>query len=228
MRSPSLYNSLNQLKSIGIPVDMILDVGVQHRTLPLIKVHPDIRHMLFEPISEYYPHISNNYEAIDHLIVQAAVSDVDGQVFMHSEKNNRGDEISHSWIVDNPSGDTRTVNTITLDYYLESIYCKNFLLKIDVEGWDVPQKILSGAKNILNRTSVVVIEMTVDTFLARANILSASGFVLWDLVDLCYYDNVLWQADAIFVQKHLKQNFPSLAPMHRKPFNQKLWQQAQG
>jgi hypothetical protein len=112
--------------------------------------------------------------------------------------------------------------------YLEGDNRKNYLLKIDVEGWEVPQKILAGAKNTLSRTSVVVIEMTVDTFLARANILAASGFALWDHVDLCYYDNALWQTDAIFVAKDLKAKMPSLAPMHRKPFNPKVWQQAEG
>jgi hypothetical protein len=49
------------------------------------------------------------------------------------------------------------------------------LLKIDVEGPDVPAQILRGARDFLQRTSVVVIEMTVDKFMERAILLHETG-----------------------------------------------------
>lgn len=66
--------------------------------------------------------------------------------------------------------------------------------------------------------------MTVDRFVRRATLLDKAGFNLWDIVELCYYGECLWQVDAIFVNRKYGNEIPSLRPMHQKPFDVNLWQ----
>lgn len=225
MREAKVTDSLNTLRDAGVAIDKIIDVGIQHHTIPLIKLFPDVHHYLFEPVAEYYPHIRKNYEKIQFDLVEAAVTDFDGELYLHTEKKTRGDEISHSYITQNKTPVSRTVRALTLDtYFAEKRTDGLYLLKIDVEGPAVPTAILRGAKSVLRDTAVVMIEMTVDKFMERAIILHQAGFDLWDLCDLCYYGDCLWQADALFVRRDLKEANLALRPMHNRPFQKELWQ----
>lgn len=192
VRNPKLIESLYLLRSIGLPVETVLDIGVRHLTYPLIKVFPDKKHVLFEPIEEYFPAVRNNYASIDHELVNAAVFDRDGTVIIHSERKTLGDQISHSYIVDNNTASSRVVKSISIDRFLvESERSQPYLLKIDVEGAEIPEAIIRGCERALTQTSAVIIEMTVDRFVRRATLLDKAGFNLWDLVELCYYGECL-------------------------------------
>lgn len=220
-----ILNSLETLRQIGVPVSTVIDVGIQHATPVLMKVFHDLPHVLFEPVEEYYPHIRKNYASLAYLLVEAAVSDFDGQLTLHTEKKTRGDEISHSYIVKGATSSSRTVRSLTLDkFFQENPSQAPYLLKIDVEGPEVPSSIIRGAKDVLTHASVVVIEMTVDKFMDRAILLHEAGFDIWDVCDLCYYGDCLWQADVVFVKRELKQSNIALRPMHERPFRPELWQ----
>ncbi len=225
MRQTRLSDSLRALKSSGLPIGTILDVGIQYATPPLMEVFPDKKHILFEPIEDYFPQIAKNYAAIDHQLIHAAVSDSDGEVNIHSERKTLGNTISHSYIVKEATTASRLVKSLRLDTFLESAdLLPPYLLKVDVEGAETPAAILRGAEKTLAQSSAVVIEMTVDRFMERARLLEAAGFGLWDLVDLCYYGDCLWQVDAVFVSLDYKAQIPALRPMAQKPFRPELWQ----
>jgi hypothetical protein len=118
------------------------------------------------------------------------------------------------------------VPEITLDQYsISATYKAPLLLKIDVDGAAVPASILRGAKNTLAGCSVVIIEITLERWFERAEILHHAGFDLWDVTSLCYYGDCLWQFDAIFVSRKFKIQYPNLSPMHQLPFDMKRWQQ---
>ncbi len=225
MRTAKILNSLETLRQIKVPITAIIDVGIQHETPVLKKVFDDLHHILFEPINDYFPFIKKNYSGFSYQLIEAAVSDIDGEIIIHSEKKTRGDEISHSYIVNKATNSSRNIKSITLDSYFSQYPIEdNYLLKIDVEGANVPSQILNGSKDVLKKASVVVIEMTVDKFMERAIILDQAGFDLWDLCDLCYYGDCLWQADAIFIKREIKDSYPALKPMHIRPFQTELWQ----
>lgn len=225
-RKAQLAESLRILRTCGLPIHTILDVGVQHSTPPLLDVFPDKRHLLFEPIVEYHPYIMTNYSRVAHRIVGAAVSDIDGLVHLHSERRTRDNAISHSYIVMEEANSTRQVQSVRLDSFLaRDEEQPPYLLKIDVEGAEIPTAILRGAPKTLSHTSAVVIEMTVDRFMQRAALLDFEGFDLWDLVDLCYYGDCLWQTDAVFVSRRYQSELPMLRPMHQPPFRRELWQE---
>jgi FkbM family methyltransferase len=225
MRNAKVRESLRLLRAARVPVTHVIDVGIQHGTPPLMEVFPDLHHYLFEPVAEYYPHIRRNYAGIGHELVEAAVTDIDGELLLQTQKKTRGDEISHSFLTPKSSADTRVVKGMRLDTYFAPHSPENrYLLKVDVEGADVPATILRGASGIFDRVSVVMIEMTVDRFMERAIILHEAGFDLWDLCDLCYYGDCLWQVDAFFVRRDLKRALPALRPMNAGPFRKELWQ----
>lgn len=225
MREPKVRDSLRAAKAAGLEIGQVIDVGIQHSTPTLIEVFPEVHHTLFEPVEEFYPHIRRNYAGLSHTLVEAAVADSDGVLALKTEKKTRGDDISHSYLTGAASKDTRQVQVLKLDsYFAGRASTPPYLLKIDVEGATIPAAILRGATKVLEQTALVMIEMTVDTFMERAIILHEAGFDLWDICDLCYYGNSMWQVDAMFVSRTLKQKNIRFRPMHEKPFRPELWQ----
>jgi hypothetical protein len=61
IRNAKMLESLRLLRSVELPIDTILDVGVQHATPSLIEVFPGKRHILFEPIDDYFYQVTRNY-----------------------------------------------------------------------------------------------------------------------------------------------------------------------
>lgn len=225
MRNAKVRESLRLLRAAEVPVTHVIDVGIQHGTPSLIETFPDLLHYLFEPVEEYYPHIRRSYENVAYELIEAAVTDSNGELLLQTQKKTRGDEISHAFLTKNANPDTRTVQAFRLDSYFANHPPEHrYLLKIDVEGPDVPSAILRGAKDMLDRVSVVMIEMTVDRFMDRAILLHEAGFDVWDICDLCYYGDCLWQCDVFFVRRDLKQSLPVLRPMTGQPFRKELWQ----
>lgn len=226
MRTTDIRQSLTILRQAGLPVEDVLDVGVQHGTPALMQVYGDKLHHLFEPVEDYFPKIRANYGAIRHELVQAAVSDQDADVLLHSESKTGTGEVSHSWITATETGSSRRVPTLKLDTYVERARPTGpLLLKIDVEGATVPATILRGAAHVLPLCSAVVIEMTVDRWFERAALLDGAGFDLWDLTALSYYGECLWQFDAVYVNRSYKKLLPILQPIHQPPFDMSRWQQ---
>ncbi|NKC00896.1 MAG: FkbM family methyltransferase [Pseudomonadales bacterium] len=225
MRKATINDSLKQLRSSGLVFTDVIDVGIQHSTPVLIENFGDVQHHLFEPVEEYFPFIKENYKELSYNLTCAAVCNYDGNSSLQTVKKTRGDEVSHSFMIMTPTETSRLVPAITLDSYcLKKELSGEFFLKIDVEGPDVPSAILEGAATTLKKTNAVMIEMTVDKFVERAHLLHEAGFDLWDLCDLCYYGNCLWQADAVFIKRDLKKTIDSLAPIHAEKFDPDHWQ----
>lgn len=226
-RIAKVRDSLSTARRAGLKITEIIDVGIQDGTPVLMDIFPDLHHNLFEPVAEFFPKIRENYSTISFDLVEAAVSDFDGEQVLQTEKKTRGDAISHSYLVANGSGAAgqRHVRSVRLDsHFARPSPGASYLLKIDVEGPDVPTRILRGSSRVLSDTALVMIEMTVDKFMDRAMILHESGFDLWDLCDLCYYGDCLWQADALFIRREVKAANIALRPMHQRPFQSALWQ----
>lgn len=200
MRIPSKQSSLQFLRSSGLAVATIIDIGIQRQTPELIQVFPDLKHILFEPVEEYYPLIIENYKYINYDLIKCAVSNENGTAVLNviSLDKQKG-LITHSYIGSKENSPlARTVEKITLDSFFEkNDYPKPYLLKIDVDGHEIP--ILEGSVNSLNDCSCVIIEAPLAVLPQRMNFLTSRGFVLWDIVDLAYYYDNLSQVDLIFL-----------------------------
>jgi len=68
------------LISRNIPIETIIDVGVNTSTPELVTVFPDKHHLLFEPLQENRSGIVASYKNIKHTLVEAAVADKEGDV----------------------------------------------------------------------------------------------------------------------------------------------------
>jgi FkbM family methyltransferase len=176
-----------------------LDVGVLSSTPSLIECFPDVYHVLFEPVAEWNSKIGYAYRNIEHDLFNIALSDRTGESFLALSSVKPGQTTTHGRLSDANNG--RRVETSTMDDFLSSrTYRVPYFLKVDVDGAELA--ILSGAKNTLPHCSAVMVEVNVNTFFQRISTL-AGAFTLFDIVDLCYYDERLAQFDLIFLNTAL-------------------------
>jgi hypothetical protein len=89
---------LRFLRGVGIPVGTIIDVGAREETLESRQAFPDLRHILFEPASEFHDALRTNYASMDYVLVPAALSDQEGRGYLCKIAIG-GNKISHSWLV---------------------------------------------------------------------------------------------------------------------------------
>lgn len=222
MRHPTKTDCLRQLKSLGLPIGAILDIGVLSATPELIAAFSDHRHVLVEPIVEWNPSIAAHYAGVDHEVVNAAASDADGSVTLEVQSVIPGMTISHARMADGIRAgcEAREVPMVTVDSLVaRRSLPEPFLLKIDVDGAEV--RILRGARRTLPRCSVVIIEAGVQNFWDRAEPLREAGFELFDLVGLAYYDGRLCQFDAVFVNGAMMRE--RRLGMFEQPFDITKW-----
>jgi FkbM family methyltransferase len=209
-RGPIKRQTLQVLLDRRIPVRTVLDVGVLDGTWELVAAYPDRLHVLFEPVAEFAPAIEQRYRDIPHVLVQAAVSDASGETQLLTVAKLGGGGISHSYMVDAPERATRTVAKVSLDDHLRTHPAEPpYFLKIDVDGEEL--KVLDGAAETLKSSSIVMIEVTVHNLVERVGRLLDAGFQLFDLTEPAYYDDSLWQCDAVFIRSDVyAQHFEAL------------------
>lgn len=114
-----------------------------------------------------------------------------------------GKPITHARLTNKANGPNirevtvRRIDTIIAEHDLP----KPYLLKFDVDG--VELQVLAGAQKTLTKTSIVIVEVHPRDFSERFNFMVSQGFQIFDIVDICYYDNRLAQVDLIFLNTEL-------------------------
>ncbi len=222
-RKPTKINSLKFLRNSGLIPKTIIDVGVQYQTIELISIFPDCQHILIEPVEEYRDKIIANYSSIkDKEFIWAAASSQPGKLFLNLIKRD-SETTTHSELSDNHSSNARyEVDVITLDDLCqEKRYEEPYLLKVDVDGKDL--EVLKGAEKTLKSTVCVVIEAPLPRLLERIEYLQAHGFMLWDIIDFCYYHGSLYQVDLVFLRQDIKKNNPNFNPRTYFEFKRDKW-----
>ncbi|MFN4184117.1 MAG: FkbM family methyltransferase [Hyphomonas sp.] len=208
-RHPLKAHSFKVLRDMGVPVGTVIDVGILSSTYELIQAYGDTPQILIEPIAEFEDRIRSIYDKsrVNYELIKVAASDYDGETSMRTKSVREGVEITHAHMTSDTSepGQYRTVPVRKLDTIVqERSLQKPYLLKIDVDGAEL--SILRGAESVLKDCSVVCIEATMTTVFERSELIRRSGFHLFDIVDLCYYDNRLSQVDLIFLNTQIAQD----------------------
>ena len=237
LRRPTQADVLSALRELGVPINGILDVGVNSQTQSLKDAFPDLKHYLFEPVKSYWPLIKENYGKFDYNLYPVALSNADGTAYLASiniydQKLNAGGAASHSYVSEKIVTqeeephliDCKEIKRMKLDTVMKDVGSSKgpFLLKIDVDGHELP--ILEGATETLKECSVVIIEATLQNLAERLEFLLGHGFRLFDLVDVSYYAGVLWQVDLVLVSSSVVEANPKLRPsVFEKPFKHELW-----
>ena len=216
MRGPFKDQALRVLVNRGIRIGTVLDVGVMKGTRELRTHFPAALHLLFEPVAEFVPAIERNYANVRHEIANVAVSDSTGETMLALEQvvDVPGQTFSHSHVTTQAvEGKThRTVPMTTLDDFLEGRDLPEpYLLKIDIDGHELAA--VAGATETLKKCAAVMIEAQVAELPQRISAIADQGFVLFDLAEPCYYDNALWQCDAILLREDVhRRHFAQLYP----------------
>lgn len=229
-RLPTSLDSLQLIRNCGVEIHSVLDVGVQYKTEPLLRVFPDLKHHLFEPVDLFFARIEEAYEGLEYELHHIAVSDEDGQAWQVCLSSDHSGAITHSQIQFTPDYDEskpnfveirpvprKTLNTWVAEFRPQSPY----LLKVDVDGHDL--KVLKGAEELFKETNVVIVEAPVTALLERANYLAKQGFRLFDIVDFAYYGGSLWQVDLVFLPERIIKYHPKLCRSPAGHIDWSLW-----
>lgn len=210
------------LRSLGVPIESVVDVGVQAATYELITSVPDKHHHLFEPVKQWHSSIASNYSNLSHTLYPVALSDRMGEAWLIQSSLDANGIATHANIEPAPimaDGkrivDCTPVEVQRLDSYAERLG-QNFLLKIDVDGKELD--IVRGASGCIRQASVVIIEADYSSVADRAKAVEQSGFQLIDIVDRVMYGEVLWQCDLVYLRNDLMNE-------HLRPplFDSKHW-----
>lgn len=205
-RHPLKGHAFKKLNEMDVPVGTVIDVGILSSTYELIHAYRDKKQILIEPIAEFEQRIRETYDkaGVDYELIKVAATDADGDISMRTKSVRDGIEITHAQIAKtrDAAGEYRTVPGRRLDAIMgERSLAKPYLLKVDVDGAEM--SVLRGAESILADCSVVCIEATMATFFERSEEIKRHGFQLFDIVDLCYYDDRLCQVDLIFLNQEI-------------------------
>ncbi len=229
-RFPSKTNVLQFLKSSGVTFGSIIDVGTHAETRELRIAFPELRHVLFEPAPEFFEKIEANYAGMNWVLAPVAVSDTDGTGILQKISVDGG-EVTHSKLLAYASQVVGTeaqrlgivsIPTTRLDtYFKENREPAPFLLKIDVDGFEMP--ILRGAEGIWDQIDCVIVEATHTTILDRMTYICQKNFHLMDIIDQCYYGGMFSQVDLVFVSERLRQSNAALRPWETLEFSWDKW-----
>ncbi|MGF1462263.1 MAG: FkbM family methyltransferase [Maricaulaceae bacterium] len=212
--------ALAALKTHLPDLSAVLDVGVHRCTPALIKAFPDRFHYLFEPVVEFAPDIAKAYAGLEYELIPKAVSDGDGP----GQQAYRFDTPSHDTVIASqvvegefqprPKQSVRPVERIRLDTFIhERVLPGGLLLKVDVDGHEAA--VLKGLERAADRVDVLILETSLRDFPKRYAMVADLGFMIRDIVDLCYYFDTLAQVDLVCVREDL------FAQAGRSPFHEK-------
>jgi FkbM family methyltransferase len=202
LRHPSTIDSFRKLVSLGVQIDSVVDVGVMYGTSKLIQAFPNAHHYLIESVSDFYPEITKNYSQVRHTIVPFGASSENGLRNIAIERDSHSNIVySHIMGHSISNVESRTIQMMTLDS-IANIYDiqGRILVKIDVDGDEL--EVLAGGLTLLSKTLFLILEVTTATFFERVEFMDKIGYQLFDVVDICYYKELLHQMDLIFVEKN--------------------------
>jgi FkbM family methyltransferase len=213
MRTPSPLEALQVInKCLKVPIDTVIDIGVQARTDFLISAFPASHHLLFEPVVAYHEMIRQHYSEknILHTLVGSAVSDQAGVMYQHLLSSDMSGRVTHSQLLPCPdpvrfgSRLLEIVETpvVSLDHWTRNnIHGTSYAVKIDVDG--IEDKIIAGGGHTIAAAVLLIVETHLDTMARRIKSLEEIGMKLFDIVGNGYYFGQLQQVDLVFVAERV-------------------------
>ena len=207
-----MFSYMNILKEKNYIPDTIIDIGAHHGnwTNEVLQIFPESKYFLFEAINyeelnryNFFPNVKTYREVL--------LSDKIEEVNWYQQKNT-GDSMfrekthhfSNTEVIKRVSVDLDTFSFANNIFDYEP---NNIFIKIDCQGAEL--KILNGAKRILERTSVILLEVPIfgeynegaPTFSEYINFMDEIGFIILDITDKHFYQGFTYQADVFFIKK---------------------------
>jgi len=205
----TLAEMLEHVAGLGFKPETVIDVGVAHGTFALYETFPQATHLLVEPVQEWegdLKRISQKYKA---QYVIAAASDHSGEITIYAHPELIGSSIFRDAEGSQFDGIPRQVPAVTLDDLCRERRLKGpYLLKVDVQGAEL--KVLDGAKEVLEDTELVILEVSLFQFVVGGpqfydvvSYMKQCGFVVYDVFGALKrpLDGALAQLDVAFVKE---------------------------
>jgi FkbM family methyltransferase len=196
------------LKRLGFLPQHILDVGANHGnwTRAALRYFPGARCTLLEPQGHLKIHIQDLIDAGHDLHwFNLGASDHSGRLPFYVSP--RDDSSTFNLPEEGSAAPTTLVEVVSLDDLLASHHLSvPDLVKIDAEGFDL--KVLQGAKSLLGKTEVIVLEASVacpyeNSVAKTVELMNGHGYRLFDITELnrSPKHGVLWLTELAFLLK---------------------------
>ncbi len=186
-----------------------VDVGVAFGTPELYRIFPKSFLAMIEPVAEFEPYMVNLCKELPHARYWiGGAGDCDGEMTIHVTPDLTTTSRLRPMNA-TPDVSLRTVPSFRLDSLDKGEWPGPILLKIDVQGYEL--KVLDGAPKLLDRTEVVLLEVSLFPFAPDlpdfhdvVSYMKKRGFVAYDLY--CGHnrplDGARAQIDIAFVKEH--------------------------
>jgi FkbM family methyltransferase len=207
----SFVGALQQIKNLGFTPASVIDVGasVGSFTMQCHRVFPDSKYLLIEPLEENRALLDQVTKRIPNAeYVLAVATSEPGEVTL----NVHSDLVGSSLYLEKETGldgVPRNVPAVTLDDLCRDRSVPGpYLIKIDVQGAELD--VLSGAREVLDRTEYVILEVSLFQFAKGGpqlydvvTFMKSHGFVAYDILGWHYrpLDGALAQMDMAFVKE---------------------------
>jgi FkbM family methyltransferase len=207
----SFVGALRQIKDLGFTPATIIDIGagIGLFTVQCYSVFPDSRYLLIEPLEENRDLLDQTTKRIPNAEYILAVADAQSG---ERTLNVHSDLVGSSLYLEkeaNLDGTPRNVPAVTLDYICKERNASGpYLIKIDVQGAELD--VLSGAKEVLDKTEYVILEVSLFQFVKGGpqlydvvTFMKSCGFVVYDMFGHHYrlLDGAMAQIDIAFVKE---------------------------
>lgn len=206
-----MFNRLKVLRDKGYIPTTIFDIGAHHGdwTDSMLNIYPESKYYLFEGINYIELDKFNNRNNINiykNILLNDKIEEVDWY-----EEQNTGDSFykeKSKHFVNTIPIKKFTIDLDTLLYNNNILLDDKIFIKIDCQGAEIP--ILKGAKNLLNKTDFIVLEIPlfgvynegVPNFLEHIKYMDSINFIPYDMVENHYINNFNMQIDMLFINKN--------------------------
>jgi FkbM family methyltransferase len=178
---------LDHVRRLGFEPATVVDVGVAYGTPELYDAFPNARFLLVEPLEEYAEALGLIAQRMRADVVKAAAGAQPGTT---SNNVHRAPALSSTlghWKGQPTDGSAREVPVVRIDDVVADFELDGpFLVKVDAEGAEL--NVLRGAEETLQRTELVILEVSLFEFLPGAAqlheviaFMKERGFVAYDL-----------------------------------------------
>ena len=116
----AISDSLKILRSAGLDVRSVIDVGVQYDSKDLRHGFPDVRHFLFEPVEEYHSEIRNRYLGLDFELFALAVGEAPGEMIFEDVRTDAAGVVSHVVATTANVTGSRQIASTSLDVFVQA------------------------------------------------------------------------------------------------------------
>ncbi|MFN6038592.1 MAG: FkbM family methyltransferase [Bacteroidota bacterium] len=207
-----IANVFQLFKDLGFKPIHIMDVGANHGSWAreVKSIFVDSNFTLIEPQASLSDSFSDLLTSAKFEFLNIGVGDKPGYFNFTIEKR---DDSSNFRMTEQEALESGLkqikVEVDTIDNIVKkSKFGFPDILKIDAEGLDI--EVLKGAKTILGKTEVVLVEAAVVNFLFNNNVLNVlnfmdqHGYKLFDITDMNrpLKKNVLWLVELVFIRKN--------------------------